>query len=287
MSCNIYTSRLTSVLDLSLDIRAFLDNMPAATSVARGCLSRMSIYKRLRYCYTLYGVPAVSAISVYRLLGLGMPREIKARAAGIKYPVCIRLNTTDTILYKDVLLNEQYAIDLPFSPTTIVDAGANIGMAAVYYANKYPTARIVAIEPEASNFAVLLRNIERYPNIVAIQAALWNKDGQVKVGGRDPDRRAGHWAYVTREHNGIPVRAITMRTLMSEMNLDFVDILKVDIEGAEKEVFDRCDWLNRVRVVAIELHDRFKPGCSAAVNSATWQFSKSQRGEIIFYLRNS
>ena len=65
------------------------------------------------------------------------------------------------------------------------------------------------------------------------------------------------------------------------------DIVKLDIEGAEKEVFDRCDWLNRVRVVAIELHDRFKPGCSAAVNSATWQFSKSQRGEIIFYLRNS
>ena len=78
---------------------------------------------------------------------------------------------------------------------------------------------------------------------------------------------------------------MTMHTLMAEMNLDSIDLLKVDIEGAEKEVFEDCDWMQRVDCLIIELHDRFKPGCSRAVNSVTREFSRSQRGEMTLYTR--
>ena len=55
---------------------------------------------------------------------------------------------------------------------------------------------------------------------------------------------------------------MTMHTLMAEMNLDSIDLLKVDIEGAEKEVFEDCDWMQRVDCLIIELHDRLKPGAA-------------------------
>ena len=246
----------------------------------------MSTYQDLKRYYDLFGMRAVLSRSIRRLFRMRTPREVVARARGVKHPVRLRLKTTDVTVYKDVLIDGQYAMDFPFAPATIVDAGANIGVASIYYANRYPKARIIAIEPEASNYAMLRRNVARYPNIVAIQAALWNKDGLVGVAEPDPITRAsGHWAFVTRQDGGTQVRAITMETLIKEMQLTSIDILKVDIEGAEKELFQQCDWLDRVRALAIELHDRFKPGCSDAVNAATQKFSRSQRGELNFYLR--
>jgi FkbM family methyltransferase len=248
----------------------------------------MSIWTGLRGYHRLFGFRAVLAITTRRLAGKGTPWEVTARVAGVKYPVCIRLETSDAVVYEDVLLNRQYAIDLPFSPLTIVDAGANVGMASIYYANRYPMANIIAIEPEASNFELLVRNVAQYPNVVAIKAALWNRDGWISVSQPDPATGAsGSWAFVTHEGPGRQVRAITMQTLMTEMNIGTIDVLKVDIEGAEKEIFEQCDWLNRVRAIVIELHDRFKPGCSAAVNSATVEFRKSQHGELTVFVRHA
>lgn len=118
------------------------------------------------------------------------------------------------------------------------------------------------MEAEASNFAILAKNVGRYANISPIHAALWNRDGEIGVSEPDPASGAfGKWGFVAREDGGARVRAVTMRTLLAEMNIDRVDLLKVDIEGAEKEVFETCDWMERVGVLIIEIHDRFRPGC--------------------------
>ncbi len=73
---------------------------------------------------------------------------------------------------------------------------------------------------------------------------------------------------------------------MEETQVHSIDILKVDIEGAEKEVFESSDWMGSVRCLAIELHDWIKPGCSAAVGSVTRDFSILQRGETTIFIRN-
>jgi hypothetical protein len=77
-----------------------------------------------------------------------------------------------------------------------------------------------------------------------------------------------------------------MSTLFEEMHVEAADVVKMDIEGAEKEVFETGDWLKKVRCLMIELHDRYRPGCSEAVNSAMHGFSQLQRGETTFYVRN-
>jgi len=240
----------------------------------------------LRIYHRPLGFRGVGAICSYRLFG--WPKELVVAPAGIKSPVHLRMRTTDVSVYHEVLLCGQYALDFPYSPKTIVDAGANIGMASLYFANKYPDARIIAIEPEASNFAMLAKNVKPYPNIFPVHAALWNRDGKIGVNPpgsfENPLSKVG---FVVREDRGVPVRAMTVRTLMTEMGLQSIDTLKVDIEGAEKEVFETCDWMDTVNCLMIELHDRFKPGCSAAVDAVAEGFSASKRGETTVYVRKS
>ena len=98
---------------------------------------------------------------------------------------------------------------------------------------------------------------------------------------------SGKWAFVTHEGPGVKVRAITMQTLLKERMEGLVDLLKVDIEGSEKEVFESFDWSNAVGCIMIEMHDKFKPGCTEAVDSVMQGFTKLQRGETTVYLRSA
>jgi FkbM family methyltransferase len=244
----------------------------------------MKIRSGLSWYYGNYGIRGVLAISAYRLLG--RPKQISVRPPGTRNRVRLRIKTSDEAAYRETLLHSQYDFDLPFRPLTIIDAGANIGTASIYFARRYPHARIVAIEPERSNFALLSRNVAPYPAITPLCAALWSRDGEIGLGHPSPAEEAHlKWAFVTREGSDERVRAVTLGTLMKEMKMSSVDLLKIDIEGAEKEVFEACDWIDAVRCIMIELHDGLKPGCSHAVNSAARGFSQLKRGEVTLYLR--
>jgi len=217
-------------------------------------------------------------------LVFGYPEFITIAAEGVERPLFVRLGTSDAEVYRDTFLEQQYKYPTAFSPRTIVDIGANCGMTSVFYANRYPNATVVAVEPEASNYAALLLNTRPYSNIVPIQAALWSTDGQVEVFPPWPYwKRWGKWGFRVRKGNGC--RALTLTTLMREVGIDTVDILKIDVEGAELEIFSSCDWMEKVRLLAIELHDRDCPGCSEAVNAAARHHQKSERGPVTFYAR--
>jgi FkbM family methyltransferase len=244
----------------------------------------MSLSAGIQGYYQLFGLRGVCAISSYRVFGT--PKEIKAWHSAVKHPVHLRVRTSDVSLYKDIILRKEYDLGLPdFSPKTIVDAGANSGMATLYYANKYPNAKIVAVEPEPSNYAALVKNVSPYPNVTPIHAALWNKDGTVSLGPTGLDSTPyGKWAFQVSDV-GVQTRAITMGTLMAETKIDTIELLKMDIEGAELEAFENCEWMAGVQVVVIELHDHIKPGCRAAVSSAAQGFRQWERGEMTFYAR--
>jgi FkbM family methyltransferase len=246
----------------------------------------MSIRDGLNGYYSNFGLRGVFAISAYHLFG--RPKEITGHPQGIRNPVRIRVGTTDPLTYAEILVGGEYACDLPFSPETIVDAGANIGMASIYFTHRYPKAKVIAIEPEALNFAILAQNVRPYPAIVPVHAALWNRDGHISVSQPDPATGAGReWGFVTHEGRGAKVRAVTMHTLMQEMCIRAIDLAKIDVEGAEQEVFEDTRWLTGTRCLMIELHDRFRPGCSEAVEPAMQGFARSQRGETTFYVRET
>lgn len=245
----------------------------------------MSLYDGLIKYYSNFGVRGVVAAASNRLLGA--PTEIVARPKALRWPVRIRIRSTDFDVYNEIVFANQYDLDMPMSPKVIVDGGANIGLASVYFANKFPAARIIAVEAEASNFEVLLRNVAPYPAIVPIHAALWNRDGEIGVSEPDPTKGVGgEWAFVTQEGGGgARVRAITMRTLMREMEIDAIDLAKIDIEGAEVEVFEDTSWVRSARCLMVELHDTIRPGCTEAVDAAAAGYARSQHGETTLYVQ--
>jgi FkbM family methyltransferase len=200
--------------------------------------------------------------------------------------VYLRIDTSDFCAYRDVLIfkTKSYEPRIPdFSPRTIVDAGANIGMASILFALKYPKARIVAIEPEPSNFARLVRNVAPYKMITPIQAALWKEDGEVNLGASTAHPKG---AFQIVDKGRQRIRAITVDTVMREAGTDSIDLLKVDIEGAEIEVFESCAWIKKVQVIAIELHDRVRPGCSSIVKSAASELHCDEQDEVTVFSRS-
>jgi FkbM family methyltransferase len=240
----------------------------------------MSILDGIAWYYDLCGVRGIGAAASFQLFD--WPRELTVTARGTSHPVHLRMGTSDFCAYKDVLVCREKEYDprmADFSPSVIVDAGAHIGMASISFACSYPQARIIAVEPEPSNFAALLRNIAPYQNIVPVNAAIWKDDGEVCLGPCEVHPKG---AFQIVERGQVLVRAMTMRTLMREMGIQVIDFLKVDIEGAEKETFEACDWIESVRTIAIELHDRVKPGCRAALQMAATDFRFEDRGEVTF-----
>ena len=160
-----------------------------------------------------------------------------------------------------------------FAPKSIMDAGANIGMSTVRYAIMYPEATIVAVEPDDLNFKLLEMNTARFGNVRLEKKGLWDKHTGLMV------KRASGWGWSTRvveasRSQHPDVLATTIDLLMLKHNLRALDLLKIDIEGAEGTVFKNYahphtgtmrNWMATTPVVVAETHG---PEEFAAVNAA-------------------
>jgi FkbM family methyltransferase len=237
------------------------------------------LISKIKEYFSDYGLFGLAEIVSNKCFGL--PKIMIAYPPKLAHSVRLRLHTSDTMVFGGVIIDEEYRLGLPASASVIVDAGANIGLTSVFYATSIPKARIFAIEAERSNFELMVKNVRRYPNIIPIHAALWNNEGFISIADPLPGA-SGNWGFTVSSKPG-DVRAITIRSLMREYGIDHIDLLKVDIEGSEIEVFKACDWQDRVDSIVIELHDRFKPGCSEVVNRALEGFSQTSAGDLTCY----
>ncbi len=212
----------------------------------------------------------------------------------IAFPIYLRLNSSDIPTYEDLFCEDAYDFGVRQPPTTIVDAGANIGLAAICFANRWPDATIIAIEPETSNFGLLKKNVAPYGNVYPVNAALWNQTGEINI----IDTGSGNWAFMTQAPDasmppkGKPVhkiRAITVDAVIDEFRLGKIDILKIDIEGAEKEVFaDTSSWIEKVDAIIVELHEHMKSGCIRSFYNGSNGFDHEwKEGENIYLSRGS
>lgn len=206
----------------------------------------------------------------------------------IKFPISYRPDTTDTILLNSIFLNNQYKIPFEINPKFIIDGGGNVGFTAVYFANKYPDATIISIEPESSNYKILKHNTSFYKNIKTIQSALWNDDAEVKV----VDIGHREWGFIVEpcvKEVEDTIRAITISSILKNSGFNEIDILKLDIEGSEREVFSSNydQWLSKVKILIIEIHDDMKIGSKENVFNAISQynFEMSSLGENLIFIR--
>lgn len=231
---------------------------------------------------------------VYTLFATDLSTGVfRVKVPGIADKLSIRPRTSDRYVFEQIFLDDDYALSADLQPRFIVDAGANVGYASIYFANRYPEAEIVAIEPDAANFQILCENVKPYPKIRPLRAGLWGKVGTLSV-----DNSLGSWASTvaeahsddtTEKDSACRVKAVTVDDILLTTGHKRIDVLKIDIEGAEKEVFSApCQsWLLLTDVLIIELHDRIKPGCSEALEQAIHSdhFLRTSRGENVVLVR--
>ncbi len=143
----------------------------------------------------------------------------------------------------------------------VIDLGANIGLASLYFANRYPTCRLFAVEPHPDTYRMLVHNLRELVDsgrCRTLRAAVW---GSEKALVADLSHGSDHYsAFATQEGLGGENQEETMTGLpilkiIAESEFEKIDLLKIDIEGAEVELFKgESNWLNEVRAIAIEFH---------------------------------
>ena len=144
----------------------------------------------------------------------------------------------------------------------IIDGGANIGAETIRFANYFPNAKIISIEPNKSNFEILKQNTKEYSNITSIHAALFNKEQKLYLSNPQKNNKADNFnesfsIEFNKLHSSEAVEGITLSKILIENNFKNIDILKLDIEGAERYVFDESsiDWIDKVKVIIFECPD--------------------------------
>jgi FkbM family methyltransferase len=188
------------------------------------------------------------------------------RFLSVERIIHLRTYAGDIRMFYEIFWEQAYR--LPFEaltePAVIVDAGANIGMAALYFSILYPRAQIFCIESDPHNFEWLEKNLAREgERVVLIEAALYDRDGEVPLARE-------RWAYNSKIDEGdgkeeqdgenerdgpVSVKAMKLDTLLDRYGLEKIDLLKIDIEGAEEKLFAaETGWLARVGTILIEVH---------------------------------
>ena len=187
---------------------------------------------------------------------------------GYSGKIYLRKNSSDLDAYRQIFLQKSYETTFPEHPEVIIDAGANIGLFTVFMKLKFPDSRIICIEPDESNFGMLTRNTERFNKVSLENCGIWARSTNLKITDK---YNFGSWGMVTEEtEEPGTLKAISIVDIMSKYGIPKIDILKIDIETSEKILFESNyqEWLPKVQMIIIELHDWLTVGCGQSFFNA-------------------
>lgn len=185
--------------------------------------------------------------------------------------LALRSGSPDLTVVRACLLGE---FDEAFACTSpdaklIVDAGGYIGLVSILMARRFPDARILCLEPSSENVALARKNCAPYPNISVLNKALGPESGRAVL----RDRGTGQWGFtiaVKVNDEGEEVEVVSLADLMHDHGAARIDLLKLDIEGAEYELFEVAEsWCPKCDVMIVELHEKIRPGVEALYKAAT------------------
>lgn len=206
--------------------------------------------------------------------------EMTHHFSALQQPFTFRLISEDKhVVLGNIIRNEALAGPLPPDARFIVDAGGYIGDTAAMFLSRYPESTCVVLEPGAA-YELAARNLARYGGrVTLLKAALMGNEGACKIAEAETGTQAIHAV----DGN---VDAMTMPQILALSPHGRIDILKVDIEGAENELFESTGgWLHLVDCITIELHgERAKDEIPIKLEAAG--FNLSQNGYALVAVRS-
>jgi FkbM family methyltransferase len=234
------------------------------------------------------GWRAALAWALYRIkLALGLrPSTLRIRPRLARYPLTARLGSSDLNVFQQIFQENEYACmrDIK-SPHLILDLGANVGYSSAYFLSCFRAATVVAVEPDPENYRQCRSNLIHYgARAQVVQGAVWSKCSRLTF-SRPISGQGSEWgvqvvAGEPAEADGVD--AWDIPTLLKMAGAEVIDILKVDIERSELEVFGVSSslWLPKVRNICIELHG---PDCEKVFFDALndYDYDLGRSGELI------
>ncbi len=201
-------------------------------------------------------------------------RLVTMKIAGL--PIRVRTASTDISVAVSCLLQHEFATASHVkSPKHhfIVDAGGYIGTAAIALAQMFPQSTVVSLEPSDQNFPILSENVKSFKNIFPLKMALMSQDQKAALF----DAGSGEWGFtVVKDLSSRPespmheIDGISIESLLKKFNNTGIDVMKLDIEGGERDLLIHSHgWINNVGFFIVELHDYILPGCKEAFTGAT------------------
>jgi FkbM family methyltransferase len=169
---------------------------------------------------------------------------------------------SDGFIHGEVFEHNYYHFRLAYSPNTILDLGANIGMTSIYFHRCFPNAELACVEPMPGNLSILRENFRlNMVRATVIAAAIDPTDGRLtmEVAKKDYAHRVAKPGEGSEEHY-MEVQAFCIPTLLAMLKWDRIGLLKIDIEGHERVLLSQnASWLSLVDSICIECHDDFGP----------------------------
>jgi FkbM family methyltransferase len=222
------------------------------------------------------------ALRVVRAQCLGDRAPLSLQVRGAKSPLLCRAGDSDFFVLKQVFLDRECELPWLKSARRILDVGAYAGYTAAYFAEHCPDATIVAVEPDPSNYELLCANTSAYPQVVPVRAAVWPDEAELCL---QYDLPLSWGRHVGPGKGTDRVQGVTITQLMRAHGFTSIDIMKMDIEGAEREVFSANvgDWIERIGCLLIETHGDL---ASELVNRVMQRFGfeGTRHGEKCVYM---
>jgi len=235
----------------------------------------------LRYC----------GLSSLKRFAPGNSSITRVRMKGVGH-VHLRLGDSDFAAFKQVFARREYDLGLvggAYSRVAeryraildagrvpvIIDAGANVGAASLWFAQAFREAQVVAIEPDPGNAKLLRLNVAGEGRISVLEAAIAGEPGRVSLAGNGMS-----WAVQTIRSDHGELQAVTMEQSVATVPNGELFIAKIDIEGFELDLFaGDQNWIDRATVIIIEPHDWLFPG---RATSKTFQAAMGKRNFELF-----
>lgn len=221
--------------------------------------------------HTLSLAQSIGVLRALELVGrraLGLPKPVTVTCG--RHRLVVRPGDSDPFVLAQIFTEREYdahpfwmarlkafAADVSRSGGVplILDAGANVGYSAVYLAEQFPDAIILAVEPDRDCVDIIRQNCSDNPRIRPIHAAVWSHGNGVALSAGDE----GSWA--NRVTDSGTTTSVTLETLIDQVPGAVPFIVKLDIEGAESEVCRASPAaLSSFACVMIEPHDWMLPG---------------------------
>lgn len=173
---------------------------------------------------------------------------------------------------------------------TVVDLGANIGTESIRFSLLYPKARIYSVEANNVNYERLKKNTVKFTNITPIMSAIWSSVTKLKLVSDTSDSQA--WHVIETNDSDYDMEGTIFSNILTSYDINFIDILKVDIEGAERELFGETadGWISKVNCIIMEIPDIDAPGTTQLIyrlfEKNSLQMNTYVNGENIVFVRN-